>query len=133
MDMNDNLSAEERRVARRCHINMPASLRSADGQEHRGTLRNISQTGCLFDTASGVQLEQGRHYSLRIEGLEMQVVCAAWSNEGLAGLELVNPLHASVVEDLVKKALMALARNARQDRPRLENLPSEGNRLRRPY
>lgn len=133
MGINENLVPNERRYVRR-HINMGAVLRGPDGAEYRGTLRNISETGCLFSCDAAVGLTPGTQYSLRIEGHEMQVVCAAWSEEGHAGLELAEALHPAVVDDLVRAALLALAANARQDRERnrerLEDLPplSRGRR-----
>jgi len=134
MGISENLASQERRIARRRHINMSAVLKRADGAEYRGTLRNISETGCLFACDAAAGPTPGMHYSLHIEGLEMQVVCAAWSEDGLAGLELAEPLHPVVVDKLVRAALLALAANARQDRhrkrERLEDLPplSRGRR-----
>lgn len=114
----------------RRHINMGAVLRGTDGSEHRGTIRNISENGCLYRCDGAGPLVPGKHYSLWIEGLEMQVVCAAWSEDGHAGLELAEPLHPSVVDDLVRAALLALAANARHDRRPIEDLPplSRGRR-----
>ncbi|MEE4205321.1 MAG: PilZ domain-containing protein [Erythrobacter sp.] len=125
MGFNDPLTPGERRIATRRHINMGAVLKSTDGAEFRGTICNISESGCLFRADGAQRLETGRHYSLRLEGLEMQVVCAAWSEDGHAGLELAEPLHTAVVDDLVRAALLALAANVRADRgrERLEDLP----------
>ncbi|AOL24582.1 PilZ domain-containing protein [Erythrobacter litoralis] len=134
MGISENLESVERRYARRRHINMGAVLKGTDGAEYRGTIRNISETGCLFGCDGAAGPTPGAHYSLRIEGLEVQVVCAAWSEDGHAGLELAEPLHPAVVDDLVRAALLALAANARQDRQgnreRLEDLPplSRGRR-----
>lgn len=134
MGINEDLTQAERRAARRRHINMAAILKGTDGGEHHGTLRNISETGCLFRCDGAARLTPGRHYSLRIEGIEMQVVCAAWSEDGHAGLELAEPLHAAVVDKLVRASLLALAANARADRKgereRLADLPplSHGRR-----
>jgi hypothetical protein len=134
MGISENFASQEGRIARRRHINMGAVLKRADGAEYRGTLRNISETGCLFGCDTAVGPTPGMHYSLHVEGLEMQVVCAAWSENGLAGLELTEPLHPAVVDDLVRAALLALAANARRDRDgkreRLEDLPplSRGRR-----
>lgn len=134
MGVNQDLTQAERRAARRRHINMAAVLKGTDGGEHRGTLRNISETGCLFRCDGTARLTPGRHYSLRIEGIEMQVVCAAWLEDSHAGLELAEPLHAAVVDELVRASLLALAANARADREggreRLDDLPplSRGRR-----
>ncbi|NBC88784.1 MAG: hypothetical protein GVX90_04720 [Alphaproteobacteria bacterium] len=116
MGRHENLANAERRLARRRHINRHALLKATDGAEYRGAIRNISETGCLFRCDGGERLTPGRYYSLRIEGLELQVVCAAWSDDGLAGLELVDRLREDVVEELVRSALLALAANARADR-----------------
>ncbi|MFW5634350.1 MAG: PilZ domain-containing protein [Erythrobacter sp.] len=134
MGINEDFEPQERRIAARRHINMGALLKGTDGREFEGTIRNISETGCLFRAERAQRLEPGRHYSLRLEGLEMQVVCAAWSEDGHAGLELAEPLHPAVVDDLVRAALLALAANARADRARerepIEDLPplSRGRR-----
>ncbi|MEQ8412350.1 MAG: hypothetical protein RIC51_07705 [Erythrobacter sp.] len=134
MGISENLKNTESRVAPRRHINMNALLKGAEGAEFPGAIRNISETGCLFRSDAGGPLIPGRRYSLRIEGLEIRVVCAAWSEDGHAGLELAEPLHPSVVENLVRAALLALAANARADRERgrepLADLPPLSRRRR---
>ncbi len=89
------LPIREGRRAERRIVNLAARLRDPGARLIEVDILNLSTDGFM---ARSVEIEVGAYVWLKLAGLEAQCCKTVWNEDGKAGFEFVNPLHAATIE-----------------------------------
>ncbi len=87
-------AADNRRVAERRHVAIPASLRRSGRTPFHITLRDLSRTGCRGETLS--RLESGERIWVKLPEFAALEGMIRWVDGASFGCEWLMPLHPSI-------------------------------------
>lgn len=94
------LPTPEGRTAERRIVNLAARLREPGASIFDAEVNNLSTDGFMATVPS--PLEPGTTVWLRLPGLEPQNSRVVWYEDGRAGFQFANPIHAATLELLVQ-------------------------------
>lgn len=93
------LPVPEGRKSERRIVNLAARLRDPGASVADVEVQNLSTDGFMAEGV--VNVEPDSQVWIKLEGLEPQSCRVVWVEDGKAGFEFANPLHAATVELLV--------------------------------
>lgn len=113
---------DDRRNKPRFALGLACTIRTRGGVARRAQLIDISETGCRIEITS--QLNRQELVWLGIAPVRSICGSVAWSSSDFAGIQFAEPLHASVVDQMV-----AQADRSKDQRQAMEGLAYRSERL----
>jgi len=98
---NDYTAAARPRRAQRLPMSAEIELRRSFNGKYQVTVRDFSPQGCCINLIDRVALDETLW--IKLPGLESIEAYVCWTQDFVAGVEFLKPLHPAVFDMLIKR------------------------------